>query len=494
MIRVTLLLVLFSACGSPSTPDASVDLTKDIQGDFIDRFTLPDGSVLEGTLDVTALTVSAFSDSDDGGFEVRSATGRSGGRFVLQNVPQGRYSLAAATTIISTEQRETHFGQNRLGRPLAQLANPGEGYRITATNLAPWHVEDEVQFFSWNAGIGFFSTSQRDFSTHRPDAGQTTLSQAFIDFGGVSAPETAQGDWLTVTQLHVEPLDSGVLLKMARRTATVQKSLLVGTQTSLNLDFTEPAPDTATLGVQRDQFTPFLAEMGFGATLISNRVGLSAHPGSFDFTVSDGTPDLMLAEFSLDAGLTSVTGTFGNVFPQPAFQHFVSGGIAAEVSYSLPTDAGRSLPRSEVATVSTVLTRAAAANQPLAPLISPVKNVKLDGAALFTSAVVPTGVTPTLTWEKPTLGTLTRTDIDVFELSVSPQTGGTNRLVAGSIKVLGDATRFHVPPGVFVAGRFYVLRITAIFAPRLEVTAPLRQPGPPVGTASTLTAVIAVHE
>ncbi len=485
---VAMCAVVASACTGASAADASVDLTRDIRGDFIDRYTLPDGSVLEGTLDVTTLTVAAFVELPDGGFETHSTTGVAGGQFVIRDVPQGRYSLAAAATVIDTDQRVTHFGQNRLGRPYAQAANPGEGYRITATHLAPWSADDELQFFSWSAGIGFFSTSQRDFSDHRPDAGSESLQGAFIDFGGINAPETPKGDTLTLTQLHAQTLDSGVLVKTAARTVTVQKSLLVGTATPLTVDFADPPLDSVTLSLQRDAFVRFVAAQGPGAQLFSSRMALSAHPGSFEFTTSDGTPDLALAEFPLDAGVTSVTASFGTVYGAE-FSQYLSGGIASEVNYALPVDGGSSLPRSEVATVSSIVTRAQSTGA-LAPLISPLRTLTLDGIDALGSTAVSCSLTPVLTWAAPSVGTLTRTDIDVLELSVSPQTGGTNRLLSGSIRVLGNVTRFHVPPGVFVAGRTYVLRVTAVFAPSFDPQAPLRQVAPPVGTATVLTQLI----
>ncbi|MEW5737588.1 MAG: hypothetical protein AB1938_01615 [Myxococcota bacterium] len=472
--------------GPPPMPDAN-----DVRGDFVDRYLVNDGGLVLVPQQLTGRTLSFFVEEDDGGFDIYGGVGADDGTFYVIGLPEGtRYTLQLGNVRVNTDARVLHLGSNSLGRPDTFQADRNEGLALYASNLSPWTEEDEVQVHSWNAGIGYYSTSTQSppFAAGAPDAGDTTLDGGVLDFEGEGVPEAARGDDLMLLQLHGERSDAGVLVKTAVRALPASTTLMIGTPTPLAGDFVTLPLKDGRFTLNAPEFTRHGALVGPGAQPFVARFLVDAHPGAFGRTThTGGTPDLAVVELPPDAGLTPLSFQYGNPFPS-TWTPFVSAGALYDLQYTVALpDGGTSFARSELGFVSVALLEDAAAAGPVAPLVTPPRDVKLNGEL---AAVPLTGVstTPEVSWTAPATGTVKRVEIDVVKLEAT-MIGGTRRVAAGTLRVVGAVDHVRLPPGMLNPGGTYYLRVTALSLPdTYDPTWPLLDVGPPAGAASASTA------
>lgn len=472
--------------GPPPTPDAN-----DLHGDFVDRYLLNDGGLVLVPQQLAGRTLTFFIEEDDGGFDAAGGVGANDGTFFVVGMPEGvRYTLQVGNVWVNTDARVLHLGSNTLGRPDVFQADRNEGLALTLTNLAPWSDDDELQVSSWNAGMGYYSTVTQSppFAANAPDAGDTSLDGSVLDFEGEAVPEAARGDDLTIFQLAGTRSDAGVVVKTAVRALATQTTLAIGTPTPLAGDLvTLPLVD-AGYAFRGGEFAKHGAAVGPGAAPYLVRLLVDAHPGRFGRTTNPGgTPDLAIVELPPDAGDTDVTFQYGNPFPA-TWTPFVTAGALYDIQYALTlSDGGMSFARSELGFVSVALTAEAAAAGPVAPLVTPPRDVTLDGRTASLGALADVSVTPEVAWTKPATGTVKRVEIEAVRLEPTLQ-GVTKRTSVGTLRVVGDVTHVKLPPGFLNPGETYYLRVTALSLPDdFDPAWPLLDVGPPAGAASAST-------
>lgn len=472
--------------GPPPGPDGN-----DVQGDFVDRYLLNDGGLVLVPQQLAGRTVSFIVDEGDGGFDIYGGVGANDGTFYVVGLPPGtRYTVEIGSVRVNTDARVLHLGSNTLGRPDVFQADRNEGLSLYTSGLAPWGEDDEVQVHSWNAGIGYYSTFTQSppFAENAPDAGDTVLDGGVLDFEGEAVPEAARGDDLTLVQLAGRRSDAGVLVKTAVRALSQPTTLAIGMPTPFAGTFTAlPLVDGA-FTLRAPDFTGHGALVGPGATPFLARLLVDAHPGSFGRTAhSGGTPDLAIVELPADAGDTALSFQYGNPFPAP-WTTFVAAGALYDVQYALPqADGGTTFPRSELGFVSVALLPDAAAAGPIAPLVTPPREVRLDGQ-LASAALADVSPTPEVSWTAPAMGTVKRVEIEATRLEAT-MVGGTRRVGVGTLRVMGNVTKVRLPPGFLNPGNTYYLRVTALSLPdSYDPTWPLLDVGPPAGAASASTA------
>jgi hypothetical protein len=472
--------------GAPPGPGAN-----DVRGDFVDRHLVNDGGLVLVPQRLSGRTLTFFVEEDDGGFEAFGGVGFDDGTFFVVGVPEGaRYTIRVGNIWVNTDARVLHLGSNALGRPDVFQAGRHEGLALTLTNLSPWSQEDELQVSSWNAGLGYYSTARQNppFAANAPDAGDTSLDGSVLDFEGEPVIEAARGDDLTLLQLAGARSDAGILVKTAVRALATQTTLRIGAPTPLAGELvTLPLVD-AGYTLRAAEFARHGSAVGPGAAPYVVRLLVDAHPGRFGRTThTGGTPDLAIVELPPDAGDTHVTFAYGNPF-SPTWTPFVTAGALYDVQYSvgLP-DGGRSFARSELGYVSVALTAEAAAAAPIAPLVTPPRDLTLDGRTASRGALADVSVTPVVAWTRPAVGAVKRVEIEAVRLEPTPQ-GVTRRTGVGSLRVMGDVTRVKLPPGFLNPGETYYLRVTALALPdEYDPAWPLLDVGPPAGAASAST-------
>jgi hypothetical protein len=470
----------------PPPPDAN-----DVHGDFVDRYLVNDGGLVLVPQQLSGRTITAFVELPNKTFDNYPGVGADNGTFYVPGVPDGaRYTLQVGGIRVNTDSRVLHLGSNSLGRPDTFQADRNEGLELYVGNMAPWTADDEVQVHSWNAGIGYYSTSTQSppFVRNAPDAGDMALDASVLDFEGESVPEEARGDDLTLVQLTGTRFDGGMVVKVATRALAKPTTLALGAPTPYAGDFvTLPLAD-AGFTIRAGEFKKYGAEVGPGATPFLTRLLVDAHPGAFGRTThTGGTPDLAVVELQPDAGDTTLALQFGNPF-SASWTPFVSAGALYDLQYTLSLpDGGITFARSELGFVSVALLRDAAEASPIVPLVSPPRDVKLEGQDARTSLTnVP--LMPEVSWSAPTVGTVRRVEVEAVRLEPT-MVGGTRRVAAGTVRVVGNVTRVRLPQGFLNPMQTYYLRVTALTLPETyDPTWPLLDVGPPAGAASFSTA------
>jgi hypothetical protein len=115
--------------------------------------------------------------------------------------------------------------------------------------------------------------------------------------------------------------------------------------------------------------------------------------------------------------------------------------------------------------------------QPMAPTLSPVRNMAVTPTGSTTpvpayAAVTSTGLQPTISWDAPALGTPTSYLVEIFRLGVNGTASTKTRVAA----IYTGATRVPVPPGVLTAGARHYVKVTARAIPSDPwAVSPLRQ-------------------
>ena len=471
----------------PPPPDAN-----DVTGDFVDRYLVNDGGLVLVPQQLEGRTITAFVELPNKTFDNYAGVGLNNGTFYVPGVPSGaRYTLQVGSIRVNTDSRVVHLGSNSLGRPDTFQADRNEGLELHVGNLAPWSADDEMQVHSWNAGIGYYSTGTQTppFVVNAPDAGDTVLDGSVLDFEGESVPEAARGDDLTLVQLSATRSDGGLLVKVATRALAKPTTLALGAPTPHAGDFVTLPLEDAGFTLRAGEFKKYGAEVGPGATPFLTRLLVDAHPGAFGRTThTGGTPDLAVVELPPDAGDTTVALQFGNPFSS-SWTPFVSAGALYDVQYALPLpDGGVTFARSELGFVSVALLKDAALAGPITPLVSPPRDVTLEGQDARTPlADVP--LMPEVSWTAPAVGTVRRVEVEAVRLEPT-MVGGTRRVAVGTVRIVGNVTRVRLPQGFLNPQQTYYLRVTALSLPEsYDPTWPLLDVGPPAGAASFSTAI-----
>jgi hypothetical protein len=493
-VCLTSCLMVLCACPATISPaDSGVPFdagTEFIKGKYVTRFVQNDGKVVSIAGDLSGATVTVWLETDGGAFVQRSVLGDVNGNYVVPDVPQGQYVFQLGGIFIATNSRVVNLGDNLPGRPNVVVLNPNEGISLTAGNLAPWTSKDELQLASWGAGIGYFSSalSSSILRTHAPDAGDTSLSAMWIDMEGWDAIEGSKGDDLRIFQLSGQVLDGGAVWKSATRSATVTTDLKLNLPTPVATTFTTLDQQAVQVSLDTTSFENARAEVSPAAVTFESRWLLDAQLGGPGADALTGAPDLAILQLPADAGVVDLTMSYGNPFPAE-WQPFVTVGTAFEVLYTVPAvDGGTSTARSEVGAISRSIPLADAQNGPIAPAITPVRNVMIDGVPIAQS--LPTvSASPVITWDAPALGTATRVDIESIVLRPGTPT---TRAHQGTLHAVGT-NRVRFPTGFLQPGEVQYLRITALAQPAgWDPTIPLRDVGPPSASAATMTPMFRV--
>jgi hypothetical protein len=119
----------------------------------------------------------------------------------------------------------------------------------------------------------------------------------------------------------------------------------------------------------------------------------------------------------------------------------------------------------------------------LTPMISPVRNAKIGGQDLFV-AHSGVGLTPSISWDAPTIGTPTSYAVVVFRVD----SDGTNTTTTRVANLETTATHVQIPPNVLTEGSSFVIAIDAAIETKAS-SKTLLESGLPDAFATTITAV-----
>jgi hypothetical protein len=401
------------------------------------------------------------------------------GSFSIPNVPTGPYQLVlvdgrGVTHVVETSSSDVDLGYDVLGRSDATLATSPTLVTFDLTGLTPWLAEDEVEATAFDVDVFDVPVAGADVLS-----GQTT-GGAIEDWGTSSVGRAlnllAGTDVLHLHQLSTETATDGVNA-FAYQRATVTAAH-VGQPTTLTAALA-PTIDSGTVTVSWDPeaFEALLAALGPSPAPVPNPhrllvevspyASLSAAPIAaygtpqlFRMVRAHGGPDVL-------APISLAPITYGRFLDVQLASDWRRAEFAATVSYAV---SGAS-PLDVVASVGRRDRMSPAPPTPIVPAVGPVQSPLVAGASALGTIPAP-GVTPTVSWSAPAIGTPTRYEVRLHRLEAPA--GATVASLVAAWQLTG--TSLTVPADLLQPGATYFAEITAYLVAdeRFDV-APLRR-------------------
>lgn len=437
---------------------------------------------------LSAAVIQALVPNTAGGFDTLTGVGHDDGTFSIQNVPVGYYWLKFGKTYLWTSLDNAQWIYDNYGRADAEY--PGidpTNLSLDASNLNAWQTTD--QFF-WTVPNEGFSTPTNglDGITNAPTVGATALNAYTMDLYTTGLPllDATKGDQAYLTQLTSRTVSSETYRALGKVFNLPATTTADGATTAVSGGFLD-IPQTATfrLAWKRSAFAALTPFVNPNATVASTEVGLWASP----LGTGMGIPGDAFQLFTYDSGSVASTTdldlgdlAYGNPFPS-SWTPIAEAYFTWAVSYMAP---GATTPVTLTRSAYTGTTTMPSASAPIAPLLTPVQNPRINGKSLFQNQLS-VGLAPVLAWDAPATGSPAGYVVTAYQLI---NNAGASRLQ--SVATMRTASRqITLPPGVFAAGNTYVFSISAVKSPGVSYASNPYQAAFPYATAPILSAIVA---
>jgi hypothetical protein len=451
-------------------------------------------------VDLTAATVTAWVPRSEGGYDAYAGEGSADGLFRVPGVPDGPVLLQVGSRLVRTSQSVIDLGELMPGRPGLETVDLTQTLPLTLdlSNLAPWQAPS-----STTLGLGdrldVFSADANDWFWGAESALSTPLQAGAMGLSGsldllhaankkvpVFALDAARGDRLVVAQQSAAVSSGGIAYQATSRVF-------------------EPAPSTLAPGapasfagafvdVTRDHAVDVAWSFGTWSSALTADGNPSAGPFSGTFAnrfrivgqaggLQYGTHELICKPDFLTAAVPDGTDVFATGemrFGMPLSGDWGAHWIAS-ADRGVPVQVG-----SRTGTFPVAIRSMGALGDPLvagAPAIGLPRSPAVNGADLFT-ARAGVGLTPTLSWDVPAIGTADGYGVQIVDLLGS---GDPPWKYVAFIDT--PLTAIELPPGILQAGHTYLAVIRA-YRRGIRVEAPLRI-ALPVDVAVQVTATFA---
>lgn len=443
-------------------------------------------------VDLSAATVEAIVPARGGsGFTTYAGSGSSAGQFQVPSVPLGvpyylhLYSASETPAHLYIYSTESTLDLGQYSGQRADVVSGSAGSAISwggISGLDTWTATDSLLYYSSDNELYLYGSSS-------PAVGSTTLSvtQSFVGQPLLSA---ARGDGLYVLQLHpTATVDGTEVLSVSRSLARPSFDMTNGstaTISSAGTSFSEPPLSSVSFDYRRSQFAALRSQTGPAALL--NESGTHAlyvcallGGSSLSYGFYTNSADLLSYSGSGTSDVTLSQVRFGNPFPA-SYGLFGYAGSTFSSTYTVP---GATSGVKVSAAVTYIAPLAAFQSGPVAPPISPVKDLQINGESATTLSS-PITTQPVLSWSPPAQGSPSVYLVGVIQLSLKSGTGTAQKLIA---QLTTQDTRLAIPPGLLQSGEYYVFRVTARAQSRFDIAHPLRGSIPEY-SAATLTAMV----
>jgi len=481
-----------------SPPDAPPDASPDAPPDAPATMTVHgtgtihwvgDRGAIDRPFDLSRLLFASFTPTASG-FERRTGTGAADGTF---DVPVGLGAPSWQLGFNSAGRPPQFLVGNALhpdlsffliGRPDRRFPVQPTSLTISATGLDPWQPADELGILSSNAGALLAGTQVVPIDVgDTAIAGKTTRwFEPLID--------AAKGDSALVYQLSGKqpdpPGSNGVFFALTRAGIAAPLAMADGATTAMTVELAAvPQSRALTVHVQRSQLDALRAQVGPGArppASFQHSLFIHALPRALQRGMFDVAP--RVARFIAPAGTADYDQSFryGNPFQTAgiAWDEF----MVARYNFFIPVLAAGATTavNLEVGFVAQLPVSALAVDGTIAPVVTPVRNVKIAGLDL-TTPQTGVGLTPAITWDAPAIGAPTCYSLRLHQVGVDG-TATTLGLVA---TFLTTATSLTLPP-LLSSGSSYLIEIEAQAIPDYACTSAPFVNGLPAAFADAATA------
>lgn len=501
--------VLLVACGDDGGGDPDIDAAANpdaVQADAAPP-DAPPGTPVNGTMivhhvdvaagatvdqptDLSAHELSALIPDGEGGFAERTGSGAADGTFSIPDVPDGDYYLRVLTPggapyYLVTSSHTIDLGSWTLGRTARTGVTMPSDLIFTAGALDPWTSTDNLELFVPESGANGFYV-ETSASAGLPGDGDTTLTGLTVDWSAIYGEPwlIESADHLMLLQLATLP-DAGTGTVVRALTKRTDDSGLVqqdGVELVIGTDFFPVTRDEDfVVTVAVPEFAALAADVTPGATGSQYAyLFVDALPDAANLGFYASAPDLLIVDLPADATedvpVAAAYGGFTGWDRFYAIEHDFSR------SYTAP---GATSPRTIWA--GKYYQEASIADLPasLAPTLGPARSITVGGQPA-SADITGVGVTPTVAWEPPALGTADIYRVGVYRLYAS--SGNTAYAWNGSVMTTG--TSVVLPPGLMEAGQAYAIVLTAYATPNVDVTVAPWVNSFPTTLVSAMTAMI----
>jgi hypothetical protein len=427
-----------------------------------------------------------------GAFIPLTVVGSWDGNFAIAGVPQQEYLVAqvpppptVSVAAVVTSARTLDLGADDFGRTDAATINLKPTYlAVSATGLAPYNPLDVLETFGLNTQHNIYGLGV-GIEPGQPNPGDTSVSGLLVDSSrsfGKRLLDGTKGDDLAMYQLSTANVaDASGLVMPLQKLVRFGNAASVPTQvdgktSSVNLPLSIPST-TAKLTIKwsRSAFQALYSQIHPAAVSSPNLpdgIYVDASPGDgagVGNVGSGGTPDLLVLTpplLEVQGDLNLGQQSFGSPWPA-SWSLFcgVSSGTASPIA--LPgaqnvLDAWWNLSLQDTLANCNTLAQSGG----FAPRLGPVQSLQINGldATLSQSGV---GLTPTLSWKPPALGTPDYYQVLLYRTQVSNSFASYTRIASFNT----TATQVQVPPGPLstAAATGYFAMVNAIRRPGFSI-------------------------
>jgi hypothetical protein len=457
--------LLCTGCGGSDTP-------RTVTGTRTETFWTTSAKVTRPAWDVNEQGVSLAIRTTDGTVLSSTRFDTNGG-FKFDNVPGGLYVLelvnaAGVHRFFESEADSVDLGWDVLGREDQTYPGAPTSTTFVLSGLRPATAGDVVELTASGADVWTPLIFPGELGI-----GVTTASVSFSwDESDLPLIDGSRGDRAWVHQLSAgtDP-SSGLPYLAATAAAALPGTFAVpegvnGTE-SVTL---QPISQTATLSAdwKLSAFETAVQDWPAGTTVEQHQLLIEALPFQVDRGPEplSGFPDLLLVGAMPGTPDRSLSIPYGR-FPGSGYAERLGGVMVGRTDYDWN---GGIFYRTVLRTVAPLET----GRRTVTPGVTPARGPTVGGKDA-TRILTGVGLTPTLSWTAPRTGSVSRTAVDVFEISSA---GGFTSTEVASFEVLG--TSLQIPAGLLRNGATYAVTLVAFSEPEYDprhALAPYRRQG-----------------
>ncbi|HSR95562.1 MAG TPA: hypothetical protein VLM79_00775 [Kofleriaceae bacterium] len=439
-------------------------------------------------LDLSAAAFATFSRSR-GSLVREVGRGESNGTFsapVCVGAPTWdlEVTLTGVPNVAVGDARDPDLDSYLLGRLDGTLPTAETDVSLELSGLQPWTDGDSLQIVAGNNGAVVFSPELE--LAEPPAAGATSISGQSIDWAAQFPPaslvEAARGDVAIVTQLVAKTSGGESYLGLERAGTANGFTQTDGGGSTLAVAMSEVPQTALCVHWRGSAFEELRAESGAGAVDAPGQQGLfiDALPDAAKFGFYATAPDLVLYTPSSPSADLDLTARYGNPFatmgkPWDAF-------AIVQFSFVVPVQLGTAAPYNERVGYDANLALTALHGGVVAPLISPVRNVRIAGKDL-SSPQIGVGPSPIVQWDAPRIGRATQYAVLLRKVTAT----ATQTSATSVVRFVTRSRSLQIPGPYLAGGGTYLLSIAAINFGHVDRTRSLLGDGLPFESASSVT-------
>jgi hypothetical protein len=324
-------------------------------------------------------------------------------------------------------------------------------------------------------------------ATGTPSPGATSLAGFTFDLSRASIRaliDGAAGDLVTMTQLSTQTIAGRTTRAVTRSFEPAAFTISNGGSATLSGSFVAPVQATMDVIWNRPAFDADIRARSPGSQPTNYSIlAASVLPDAATRGLYGPAPDLVIFEpgFVTDATTVTAAWPYGDPYPVTATRT-----VTAIYSTHRFIQIGAATPLAVFAEIQVDHDRATLPPQStISPLIGAVVDPKVAGDDAFGS-LAGVGLTPTLSWSAPAIGSASRYYVRVFQIE---DVGGATEITAQVAFLETSETSVVVPPDVLEPGASYVFEIGARASPNHDPDPAPLGASLPEGFATITTAI-----